>query len=367
MPKEKSQKINGIEYVYYDKPVWNAEKKYGTHKREYIGKRVDGQFIPNKSRQLQQELEQERKKKRGPVPSVSCSRLFYGATYLFDSIGEKLGITEDLKQCFQDRYRQILSIAYFFILEDCSPLSRFPRWAASHKHPFGQTIPSQRSSELLGSIHEDARQKFFLLQSRRRMEQEDLVYDTTSISSYSKLIKQVRYGKNKDHEPLPQINLALLYGEQSRLPVYYRKLPGNISDVTTIRQLLIDLDFLQVQKVKLVLDRGFYSEKNINALYRNHHQFLIAVPKTVKWVQLKLDEVKDMMRGRRYYNAQHKINFYSCPVQWNYSEVKKRSGTVITDTRRCYLHLFFNDQQAVDDQIEFNAFLDRLEEELRSN
>ena len=63
MPKEKSQKINGIEYVYYDKPVWNAEKKYGTHKREYIGKRVDGQFIPNKSRQLQQELEQERKKK----------------------------------------------------------------------------------------------------------------------------------------------------------------------------------------------------------------------------------------------------------------------------------------------------------------
>lgn len=89
MPKEKSQKINGIEYVYYDKPVWNAEKKYGTHKREYIGKRVDGQFIPNKSRQLQQELEQERKKKRGPVPSVSCSRLFYGATYLFDSINAR--------------------------------------------------------------------------------------------------------------------------------------------------------------------------------------------------------------------------------------------------------------------------------------
>ena len=27
-----------------------------------------------------------------------------------------------------------------------------------------------------------------------------------------------------------QINLALLYGEKSGLPVYYRKLPGNITD-----------------------------------------------------------------------------------------------------------------------------------------
>ena len=86
------------------------------------------------------------------------------------------------------------------------------------------------------------------------MEKEFLVYDTTSVSSYSKLIKQVKYGHNKDREPLPQINLLLLYGEESRLPIYYRKLPGNIADVTTVRNLLSEIDFLRSKKVKLVMD-----------------------------------------------------------------------------------------------------------------
>ena len=82
----------------------------------------------------------------------------------------------------------------------------------------------------------------------------------------------MKYGNNKDHDPLPQLNLALLFGENSRLPVYYRKLPGNISDVKTIQNLLADIDFLQIGKVKLVMDRGFYSENNINALYQKHYK-----------------------------------------------------------------------------------------------
>lgn len=30
MEKSKTQVINGVEYVYQDKPVWDANKKYGT-------------------------------------------------------------------------------------------------------------------------------------------------------------------------------------------------------------------------------------------------------------------------------------------------------------------------------------------------
>ena len=175
MENQKTQMINGVEYVYQDKPVWDTFKKYGTHKREYIGKMVDGLFVPNKKYQLQMQIDQIPAKKRGPVPITTSNRSFYGATYLFDAISEKLGVVADLKKCFPETYQQILSIAYFLILEDRNPLSRFPRWAASHKHPYGQNIPSQRSSELFGSISEDARQKFFLLQAGRRIDQEFLV------------------------------------------------------------------------------------------------------------------------------------------------------------------------------------------------
>src|SRR5690606_41894046 len=48
----------------------------------------------------------------------------------------------------------------------------------------------------------------------------------------------LKMGKNKEGDRLPQFNLALLFGEESGLPFYYRKLPGNITDVKTIKRLM---------------------------------------------------------------------------------------------------------------------------------
>ena len=261
--------------------------------------------------------------KPGSVPSVVHKRSFYGATYLFDAIGKKLGITKDLKHCFPDSYKQILSIAYYLILEDRNPLSRFPKWASTHTHPFNKNIPSQRSSELFASISEDAKQNFFLLQGKRRLEKEFLAYDTNSISSYSKLLKQVEYGLNKDHDPLPQINLALLFGEKSGLPVYFRKLPGNIADVKTIQNMLSDVDFLKLDKVNFVMDRGFYSEDDINAFYEKHYKFLIAAKTSLTFVQQKLDEVRESMVTRKHFSSKYGLYYDSFFMDWNYKETKK--------------------------------------------
>lgn len=360
------QRINGVEYVYEYDSTWNANKKYGTHKRNYIGKMIDGVFVPNKKYSLQQELELEKNKSPGPVATTQCKRSFYGATYLLDAIGEILGIVDDLKQCFPDTYLQVLSIAYYLIMEDRNPLSRFPKWASTHIHPFGYNIPSQRSSELFGSIHEDGKQNFFLKQSKRRLEKEFLAYDTTSVSSYSKSLKQVKYGINKEHDPLPQLNLALLFGENSRLPVYYRKLLGNLSDVKTIQNLLAGIDFLKIDKVKFVMDRGFYSENNINALYQKHYKFLIATKTSLKFVQKALNEVSDTMVSRPHYSSKYKLYYHSRMIDWSYSASKNRRGEVVRGERRMYLHLFYNDQKATDDKIEFNDLLDTLEMELLS-
>lgn len=357
-------KKNGVTYVYESTGYWDKEKQQARNHRTCIGKLnpVTGEIVPSKKKAQ----DSPSPAKRGPVPSVEHKRSFYGATYLFDAIGDKLGITADLKQCFPKSYKQILSIAYYLIMEDRNPMSRFPKWALTHMHPYGKDIPSQRSSELFGAISENDKQQFFQLQAKRRLEEEFLAYDTTSISSYSKSLKQVKYGRNKDHDPLPQINLALIFGETSRLPVYYRKLPGNIPDVKTVTNMLADIDFLNLSKVKLVMDRGFYSETNINEMYRKHYKFLIAAKISLKFVKKKLDEVRSTMVSRSHYSSKFGIYYNSFLIDWDYSELKKRSGEVIKDTRRLYLHLYYNDQNATDDKVAFNKLLDRLEEELTS-
>ena len=290
-----NNKKTGITYAYESISYWDKDKQQSRARRKCIG-RVDPET---------QELIPTRKRtppvgehtKRGPVPITWAARRFYGATYLFDRIGEDTGVTEDLKTCFPDHYRQILSIAYYLILEDRNPLSRFPHWAALHRHPHGEVITSQRSSELFASITEEAKQRFFRLQGRRRAEREYLAYDSTSISSYSKCLRQVRYGKNKDHEHLAQINLTLLFGQQSRLPFYYLKLAGNIPDVRTLKKLLDDMNTLGYEKIKVVLDRGFFSAANINALYGHHMKFLIASRVSLNLVKNQLETVRETMRS----------------------------------------------------------------------
>jgi len=355
-------KNNGVTYVYESVGYWNKEKKQARNHRKCIGKLdpVTGEITYSKRFTQEKELLNNNE----AVHSPSCKRRFYGSTYLFDTIGNKLGITIDLKRCFPETYKQILSIAYYLIMEDRNPMSRFSKWSRTHVHPFNKDIPSQRSSELFASISENSKQNFFRLQSHRRLEKEYLAYDTTSVSSYSRALKQVKYGLNKDSDPLRQINLALLFGEQSNLPFYYRKLPGNISDVKTIQNLISDIDFIKINKVKLVMDRGFYSEKNINALYNKHYKFLISAKKSLRFVKIKLDEIRNTIISRPYYSSRYSLYFTSFMTNWNYSKAKKRSGEVIRENRRMYLHIYYNDQRATDDKISVNRLLDILEEEI---
>lgn len=357
-------KRNGVTYVYESIGYWDKEKQQARNNRTCIGKMNEEskEIIYNKRYLERQEL--EKAKRRGSVVSMEHQRHFYGATALFDKISCKLGLLDDLEACFGERAKQILSLAYYLILEDRSPMSRFERWSRTHTHPHGVGIPSQRISELFASIDEDSKQRFFSLWSDRRVETEYLAYDTTSISSYSQMIKQVKYGFNKDHDPLAQINLALLMGEKTRLPVAYRKLSGNIADVKTINKLLSDLQYLKIKKVKLVMDRGFYSQANINALYSRHYKFLIAVKNSLKLVKEKLDAVRTSMITHANYNIEHALYCQSFTTEWDYIEIKSRNKETIKEKRRLYLHIYYNEQRATDEKMKFHKQLSLLEEEL---
>jgi hypothetical protein len=63
MPRGK-QTIQGRTYVYEYKNHWNSEKKRSEQKREYIGRIIDGEFVPSRVYKLQMELEAEREKNR---------------------------------------------------------------------------------------------------------------------------------------------------------------------------------------------------------------------------------------------------------------------------------------------------------------
>ena len=362
-------KRSGITYVYESTSYWDRDKKQSRSKRTLIG-RLDpdsGEVVPTDGRGKRRSIKSlNPPAKRGPIPVTQTERLFFGATYLFDQIGIVTGVTADLKTCFPHTYKQIQSIAYYLILEDQNPLFRFKKWAMLHKHPYGDDSPSQRSSELFQSITEEAKMRFFRLQGKRRVEKEYWAYDSTSISSYSESLKQVKYGKNKDGEKLPQINLALIFGENSGLPFYYRKLAGNIPDVKTIRELLRELDVLGYEKIKLVMDRGYYSADNINALYKEHLKFLCSTSAALKFAKDYIREIGADKDRYEHYNSDLELYVFSSTIPWDYEQKRPYKGDTIHEERRMYLHLYFNPDKFFDDGKALNRKLDALKAELLS-
>jgi len=360
-------KRSGLTYAYESISYWDKEKQQSRAKRTLIG-RLDpetGEIVPTDGRGRKKKTEASASK-RGPKAAEQTARSFYGATYLLDQIGEKLGITDDLKNCFPDHYQQILSIAYYMILEDKSPLYRFEKWSSLHKHPYGKLITSQRSSEIFSSITEEEKHKFFKLQGKRRTEKEFWAYDITTISSYSKLLRQVQYGWNKEGDRLPQLNLALVFGEKSNLPFYYRKLVGNIPDSKTVKQLLSELDILGFKKVKLLMDRGFYSEDNINAFFKDHLKFMIAVKMSYSFVKKELEPLYDHFRSFENYSEKYELYHCSVQTEWIYRQERLYKKDQLTGKRRIYIHFYYNIDQAAEDEKSFDRMLISLRQELES-
>ena len=379
-------KRTNIVYVYESSSYWDKKKKQPRSKRVLIGK-IDpktGEMIPTDGRckhlstegkkQAQEKEAQDKAKQQAAREKedkkliTNARRYFFGATYLLDAIAEKTGLTSDLKRCFPETYRQLLSLAYYLILEDSAALSRFSRWAVTHEHPYGSDIPSQRSSEILRSVTEGSKMEFFRCLAKRRKNEEYWAYDSTSISSYSEQLNQVKYGHNKDNEPLPQLNLLLLYGESSNLPFYYRKLAGNIPDVKTVRTLIADVEPLGVKKVKLLMDRGFYSSENIDSMLTNHYKFLIGTSTTLAEVKRMIKEHGNTMRNLDNYDTQHDVFCISEKVDWLATKRSKRETADVQVTpKRMYIHLYFNHTRAAEDEKNFMKRMAALRDELENN
>ena len=103
-----------------------------------------------------------------------------------------------------------------------------------------------------------------------------LALDSTSISTYSDNLSDAEYGQNKDGDDLAQINLILLTEQSSGFPLYYKKICGNVTDISTVRNFIADVSRLGLPKdVIYVADRGYPSVQNINDCLTNNFNFLV--------------------------------------------------------------------------------------------
>ncbi len=279
---------NNQVYVYKSESYWDKEKKAPRSKMVYLGK---------------EDAATKQIKAPGKKWYPKSSR-DYGNLFLLEKISTLIGLTGILKEVFPNEWRKLITCIFFEVLE-AKPLYLCSSWSEDTYINLTDKLSSQRISELLKSVGENvyARIEFLRLWSQKRRDDKFIVFDITSISSYSKFIESVEWGYNRDKERLPQINFGMVFGQPSMLPLFYNVYQGSIRDVSTLKNILKFLGHFKLSTVTFILDKGFYSSENISELKGKKLHFIIPLTFTVKQacklIEKHREEITDVSNALR--------------------------------------------------------------------
>ena len=341
---------SGRVYVYENTSYWDKISKKPKSVRKCLG-HLDpetDEIVPNRIKYVTDHMPKQGRSQ--------CSTYTYGVSALLDTISADIGIADTLQKVFPEDWSAILCCAYYLISEG-NALSRVEQWSRQAITPYEKILADQRVSELLTRISTDKIREFFKLWFEQNKEDDDYYcMDVTSVSSYSEQNEFVRRGYNRDREKhLSQINLLMISGHTSHLPLAYQVLPGSVSDVTSMRGAVRQLDLIDAKRLHMVFDKGFYSENNINELYEKQYRFLMGVPFTTNIARDAVARHRDDdIQSYQHYISVLKDELYAVTefVSWG--------------SHRCWLHIYHDNVKAALHEREFAQRLRQEYEELVS-
>jgi len=378
MPRKRSGEIktvtvrqtqkNGDVYVHERQVVYNPDTKNNTIlNSKLIGKIPKGadKMVPTRPKRTKEETEADNCK-------IVASRKRVGMMQIIDHIGKVSGIDEGVYRGTDlGTAQKILSIARFFLATDGHSLPLLNTWQFSHPLPYEDGLSEAIYGELFAKIGRDEslQQNYFAARCEGIGGKLVLAFDSTTQSTYSENQIEARYGYNKDGDGLKTIKLLTLYSIDTRQPVAFTKQPGNISDVTTIANALIQLSALGISDAEIVTDNGYYSESNLAEFFLAGFNFLTLVKTSLNWVKAEIDmHVSDfgsMSSSCPYDTTTHGITI---SAMREFKKIRKydnhktgaRKGDEETFTKRVYLHLYYNPSRKADNDAAFENDLMEL-------
>jgi hypothetical protein len=116
--------------------------------------------------------------------------------------------------------------------------------------------------------------------------------------------------------------------------------------------------------IGLIMDRGLYSEANINDLYKEQFKLLVATKTSLKFVREKIDLVHNNIRSYQNYDQDYSLYSFAVSATWDYKELALNKDETIKDKKPIYIHIYFNSNKAADEEQNLDVKLATLSNEL---
>ncbi len=216
-------------YLYQVTSAWDPGTKKRRKISKYIGRvNEDGEIIEN----------------RRTVHE-------YGNSKLLLTIAKEL--ESPLRSCFPSHYRDVMAIGMLRNLGPVPIKLMKAKWEKLHAstemdaHLSPNTVSS--TLKIIGSDYDSQRKLFTKLLSGSRY----LVFDLSSIFTRSENIRLAEKGHNPKHLHIRQINMAMLFSHERRMPAVLKPVPGSVRDPKVFRSLAKEYP---LKKLIVIADRG---------------------------------------------------------------------------------------------------------------
>lgn len=234
-------------------------------------------------------LPSERKSGR---PSVGDdANMLYGDIMLMERVAERTGLKTDLVKAFEgnkEKADAVLTIAMYQV-SNGGTLNRVRHWQRIEKTPCPMELTAPLITNLTQSITEGDRLRMFKCRAARVSEGDLCALDSTTRTGYGSSLADVRYGRNKEHLPLPVSVEVVVYDLNTHMPIYYRTFPGNIPDSRSVGTVLDDIKDAGFPDITLITDRGYESIRNLE-------RYILDGQRLIAWVKVNQKMVTDRIK-----------------------------------------------------------------------
>ena len=356
------RKEHKAEYILYEYERTYDKKTQKTNpKRKIVGKTCDGD--PTRMYPNDHYFEFFGDDRVIPVrEEAKHSACIKAGTYIvLSSIVNELKLNDLLMPYFGDKTGLTLDLALYSIVTEDNAAQHYPDYAFDHPLLTDNMYIYSDStiSNLLGSITPEKRLGFMEDWNSQRDKTQKIYisYDSTNKNYQGKNVGSAEFGKAKDDDSKPIINLSIAYNQTLQTPLVYETYCGSINDVSQFRYFLTKMQKHGYIAFGLILDRGYFSEDNIKAADEAGVALVIMVKGKEELVGTLIDEVRNTFEGR-IENKMGGYNTYGITVERKVFE---------SDKSPRYIHIFYNRSRAAKEEAHFNDLLKEYEDDLNAH
>ena len=201
----------------------------------------------------------------------------FGDTFLMDSFLHSSGLIDIVDQVKYGNPDTLHAMVLFYTLSglaNCDAIHWYEGNIVSLLYPKAN-LTSQRISDFLTSIGTAEKQldfqKAYIQYVLEHYEQDkNILIDSSGLPNsihFPLTCQNIHNGKASN-----EVRLIFVVQRSTGIPLYYRAVPGNIVDVSTLERVFLHLDSLGIDISSCIMDAGYNSGSNLDLFYDENHK-----------------------------------------------------------------------------------------------